>query len=103
MKIFLIIAAAMALGSCESKNASVSASNTIPANGSAEASETSKRDAGVIVLDQIEQQKGHVVVEPVQAKDVACSAHCSWPANFQRRPDVARWRDRHRQNRGSAR
>jgi len=70
MKIFLIIASAMAFGSCESKNASVSASNTIPANGRADTSEKSKRDAGVIVLDQIEQQKGHVVVETVQPKDV---------------------------------
>ena len=70
MKIFLIIASAMALGSCESKNASVSASNTIPANRNSETSEKSKRDAGVIVLDKTEQQKGHVVVDPVQAKDV---------------------------------
>jgi membrane fusion protein, heavy metal efflux system len=70
MKILLVITAAMALCSCESKNGSVSASNTTPANRNSETSEKSKRDVGVIVLDQTEQQKGHVVVEPVQAKDV---------------------------------
>src|SRR5581483_9847622 len=39
-------------------------------NRNAETSDTTKKEAGTIVLDEIEQQKGHVVVEPVHTKDV---------------------------------
>jgi multidrug efflux pump subunit AcrA (membrane-fusion protein) len=70
MRILLIITAALALCSCGSKNASVSASDRPSGNQNSETSEKTKPAAGTIVLDQIEQQKGHVVVEPVHAKDV---------------------------------
>ncbi len=70
MRIFWIIAAAAALCSCGSKNASVSASSVLPENQNSQASEGNKRESGTIVLDPIEQQKGHIIVEPVRAKDV---------------------------------
>jgi cobalt-zinc-cadmium efflux system membrane fusion protein len=70
MRILLIVTAAAALCSCGSKNASVSASNIPSGNRNSEASEKSRRTSGSIVLDQTEQQKGHVVVETVHTKDV---------------------------------
>jgi len=70
MRILLIIAAATALCSCESKNASVSASDMPSGKQNPESSETNKTEAGSIVLDQTEQDKGHVVVETVHTKDV---------------------------------
>jgi len=70
MRSLLIIAAAGALCSCGSKNASVSASDVPSGNQNTEASEKNKKEARTIILDQIEQQKGNVVVEPVHTKDV---------------------------------
>jgi len=70
MRMLLIVAAAGALCSCGSKNASVSASDVPSGNQNSAASEKNKREAGTIVLDQTEQQNGNVVVEPVRAKDV---------------------------------
>src|SRR4029077_5506515 len=69
MRILLIVTAAAVLCSCGSKNASVSASDVASGNRNSEASEKSKK-AGSIVLDQTEQQKGHLVVEMVHTKDV---------------------------------
>jgi cobalt-zinc-cadmium efflux system membrane fusion protein len=69
MRILLIVTAAAVLCSCGSKNVSVSASDVPSGNRNSETSEKSKR-GGSIVLDQTEQQKGHVVVEAVHTKDV---------------------------------
>lgn len=69
MRIVLIVAATAALCSCESKNASVSASER--PSGTRKADPQAKTDAEVIVLDRMEQQKGHVMVEPARAKNVA--------------------------------
>ena len=70
MRILAIITAAVTLCSCGSKSASVSASDVPTGTRTAERSESNIRGAGTIVLDQIEQQKGHIVVEPVHTKDV---------------------------------
>jgi cobalt-zinc-cadmium efflux system membrane fusion protein len=60
----------MLLWSCQSKNTS-GASGAFSGNQQPEASQESKQDGGVIVLDQTAQQKGHVVAEPVRIKEVA--------------------------------
>jgi cobalt-zinc-cadmium efflux system membrane fusion protein len=71
MRVLFVIGASMALWSCQSKNLAASAAS--PENVKPEASQGSKREAGIIVLDQTEQQKGHVVVESVRVKDVAAT------------------------------
>jgi membrane fusion protein, heavy metal efflux system len=72
MRLSLIIGASMLLWSCQSKNTSAaSASGALSGNQQTEASQESKQDGGVIVLDKTAQQKGHVVAEPVRIKEVA--------------------------------
>jgi cobalt-zinc-cadmium efflux system membrane fusion protein len=73
MRILLLIGASIALSACQSRDISASANEAPGANPKSEVSEKSKADAGVIVLDQVEQQKAHVVVEPVRLKDVGAS------------------------------
>jgi cobalt-zinc-cadmium efflux system membrane fusion protein len=58
MKIMCVFCASIVLWSCKSKDAAASA----PAQ--------KEHEAGIIVLDETQQQKAHIRVEPVRAKDV---------------------------------
>ena len=72
MRIPLILVASIALLSCQSRN-TPAVSETSSRNTKPEALRNRKQDAGIIVLDQIAQQKGHVFVESVKMKNVAQS------------------------------
>jgi multidrug efflux pump subunit AcrA (membrane-fusion protein) len=72
MRVLLVVSTSMVLWSCQSKNTSAASAPGAPSeNQQSAASQESKRDGGVIVLDQTEQQKGHVVAELVRIKEVA--------------------------------
>jgi membrane fusion protein, heavy metal efflux system len=73
MSIRWIILATLALCSCESRNPSASTEVVSAGARPPQAPQTSGSDAPEIVLDHIQQQKGHVVVEPVRAKQVTNS------------------------------
>ncbi len=72
MKVLWIMGAAMALWSCQLKSTSAAASDA-PSGNSQQAASHEKKDAGVIVLDRMEQQKGHIVVEALRARDAAAT------------------------------
>jgi multidrug efflux pump subunit AcrA (membrane-fusion protein) len=72
MSIRWIILATLALCSCESRNPSAS-TEVVAAGTRPEASQTAGNDAPQIVLDDVQQQKGHVIVERVRTKAVANS------------------------------
>lgn len=63
MKILLIIAACIFLCACGQRNAPVSAETAQKPKD--------KDNAGIITLDQTAQQKGHIEVLPVTAKEIA--------------------------------
>ena len=69
MKVFLITAVSLALWSCQSKSTSVSARESPSGASLTESPQKGKRDAAII-LDAAEQQKGHIVVESVEFKDL---------------------------------
>jgi cobalt-zinc-cadmium efflux system membrane fusion protein len=64
-----VAVASLALCSCGSR----SSSDVVSAGTRPQASPVPASDAAEIVLDDIQQQKGHVVVEPVRTKQVADS------------------------------
>jgi cobalt-zinc-cadmium efflux system membrane fusion protein len=69
MRISLVIVAAIALCSCESKNPPASGNDFEAPQSQAPQRET--KEATVIVLDETQQRKGHLAVEPVRTKEVA--------------------------------
>jgi membrane fusion protein, heavy metal efflux system len=71
--IILVIAAALALLSCEPTNSSASAANTISQNPPANASKNAAKDALVIVLDQVQRKKAHLIVAPVHTAEAAAT------------------------------
>jgi multidrug efflux pump subunit AcrA (membrane-fusion protein) len=72
MRVLWIVGAAMALWSCQLRSTSASASDA-PFGNSQPAVSNDKKDAGIIALDRTEQQKGHIVVEAVRARDAAAT------------------------------
>jgi cobalt-zinc-cadmium efflux system membrane fusion protein len=69
----LVIAASIALCSCASNSSSAPAPDTASGAPQSEALPKGTREARVIVLDETQQQKGHVLVAPVRAKEVAAT------------------------------
>jgi cobalt-zinc-cadmium efflux system membrane fusion protein len=79
MRVLLVIGvtiALAALAACESRNArnpSPAAPGTVSENPQSEDLQKGAKDGLVIVLDEVQQQKGHVVVAPVRATEVAAT------------------------------
>jgi len=71
MRVSWIIFLSLALCSCDSRNPSASTSEAASGQSQPEVSRGSAREAGVIVLNPTQQQRGHVIVEPVRAREVA--------------------------------
>ncbi|MGA2716931.1 MAG: efflux RND transporter periplasmic adaptor subunit [Bryobacteraceae bacterium] len=79
MKGLLVIGVTVALAALaayESRNArnpSAAAPATVSENPQSEAIQKGTKDALVIVLDEVQQQKGHVMVAPVRSMEVAAT------------------------------
>ena len=75
--LLIIVGAAMALSSCQFKGSSASASDApsgisqSAASNEKPAASNGKTDSSIIALDQTEQQKAHIVVESILARDAA--------------------------------
>jgi len=68
----VMVVSMIALCSCESRNPHAAAPETASADPRTEALQKgTKRDSTVIVLDKTQLQKGHVIVEPVRAQEMA--------------------------------
>lgn len=71
MRILPVIAVSIALCCCESRNPHAAGPETASADPRSEALEKGNtRDSTIVVLDQTQLQKGHVIVEPVRAQAV---------------------------------
>ncbi|HEY7391847.1 MAG TPA: efflux RND transporter periplasmic adaptor subunit [Bryobacteraceae bacterium] len=68
---WILVILSIAFCSCESKNPS--AASAAVSNDSPEAPPKSGNELPVITLDAIQQQKGHVVVEPARIEEIAAS------------------------------
>ncbi|HXP84238.1 MAG TPA: efflux RND transporter periplasmic adaptor subunit [Bryobacteraceae bacterium] len=74
MKLLLVMFAALALWSCQSKGtAAASKADTPAGNAQSGAASKDRSDVGIIVLDQTAQEKGHIVVEPLRARQAAAT------------------------------
>lgn len=73
MKTLLIVAASVALWSCQSNRTSASGPDPRASSSPPEASQKSKTDAATVVLDAGEQRKGHIVVASIGLEDVAAT------------------------------
>ena len=73
MKVLLTIAGSLVIGACQSKSTSASSPNTpaVAVTSQTEAVQTGKKDTSAVILDAVEQQKAHIVVESVGLKDMA--------------------------------
>jgi cobalt-zinc-cadmium efflux system membrane fusion protein len=71
MKVLLTIVGSLAIWACQSKSTSLSSPDTPAVTSQTEVSQKGKKDASAVVLDAAEQQKGHIVVEPVGLKEMA--------------------------------
>src|SRR6266567_3380903 len=72
MRICCVIVAGIALCSCESRNPAASSSEAGSAASQSEPSPKRTRET-VIVLDETQQEKGHVVVESVRAREIGAT------------------------------
>jgi cobalt-zinc-cadmium efflux system membrane fusion protein len=73
MRIFWVIVISAVFCSCESRTPSASASSTVPGDPQSETLQKDTTETGVVVLDQTQQQKGHIAVEPAEAREVSAS------------------------------
>ena len=73
MKTLWIVAVSVSLWSCQPNSTSASGPEPRAASAPAEVSQSSKRDAATVVLDAVEQQKGHIVVSSVGLEDLAAT------------------------------
>jgi len=71
MRMLAIIIVSVTLCSCESKNPSAFTSEAASRDPQPDVSRRSARGPSVIVLDPTQQRRGHFMVEPVRAKEVA--------------------------------
>ena len=74
MRALLVIGATVALAACESRNARSTfpaVPDTVAQHPQSETLQKGTKEAWVIVLDELQQQKGHVIVAPVQAMEAA--------------------------------
>jgi multidrug efflux pump subunit AcrA (membrane-fusion protein) len=67
-----VIVLSVALCSCESRNPSASTAHA-SADPQPDTAPTRAKEAAVIVLDQIQQRKGHVIAAPIRATELAAS------------------------------
>jgi multidrug efflux pump subunit AcrA (membrane-fusion protein) len=79
MRVFWILGAALALWSCQLKSTSASASDgpslnpVSAASNDKSAASNDKKETGIIALDPMEQQNGHIVVQVVRPRDAAAT------------------------------
>jgi len=71
MKVLLTIVGSLAIWACQSKSTSASSPDTPAVTSQTEVSQKGTENASAVVLDAAEQQKGHIVVEPVKLKEMA--------------------------------
>jgi membrane fusion protein, heavy metal efflux system len=72
MRIPWLVILPLMFWSCQSRNPSVSSAN-VSVDGRDKGSQKAASDATLLVLDPIQQQRGHVVVERVRVRELAAS------------------------------